>query len=463
MKFRTTLILLVILIVALGGVLLVENKSKAVKEKKEQEEMLTDLKSGDIEKLQLTSSGQMTITIQKDEKDNWQITEPLRAQADSYEVNSLVETLANLRSEHLVDNQPANLEEYGFTQKEVKIWVKGQKEPVSILTGMENPLDGTLYAKRTDQTKVVLLPGYVKSSLDKKLFDLRSKEIIKFEPKEVQSIEFNSKDLAWKLIRKADSWFLTSPLESLAATSKVESILTNLSTLKAKDFLVEDKKPEDLKAFGLDRPDYGLKLTLTDGRELTLSLSQKAEKVQATSSLLSQIAEIDSQIITDLSTQVSQLREKKIAQFNSWEVTEINIKKGDKSFSAVKEKSGEKEKPEENWYLVSSSGQKELADGSKLESFLRKLEYLEAVDFVDRPEASGKIGLNQPEYEITLKVKTEDNKEKLIHLLFGQKLEGKNQLAVKNSDFNYLFLIDSGSISGWPAGAEDFKLVAIEN
>jgi len=89
--------------------------------------MLTDLKSGDIEKLQLTSSGQMTITIQKDEKDNWQITEPLRAQADSYEVNSLVETLANLRSEHLVDNQPANLEEYGFTQKKLKSGLKARR------------------------------------------------------------------------------------------------------------------------------------------------------------------------------------------------------------------------------------------------------------------------------------------------------------------------------------------------
>jgi hypothetical protein len=207
----------------------------------------------------------------------------------------------------------------------------------------------------------------VKSSLAKKLFDLRSKEIIKFEPKEVQSIEFNSKDLAWKLIRKGDSWFLTSPVEALASASKVESILTNLSTLKAKDFLVEDKKPEDLKASGLDQPDYGLKLILTGGQELTLSLRKKEEKVQATSSLLNHIAENDSQIITDLSTQASQLRGKKIAQFNSWEVTELNIKKGDKSFSAAKEKSGEKEKQEENWYSVNSSGQKELADGSKVE------------------------------------------------------------------------------------------------
>jgi hypothetical protein len=463
MKFRTTLILLVIFIVALGAVLLVENKSKAVKEKKEQEETLTDLKVSDIEKLQLTGSGQMTITVQKDEKGNWQITEPLRVEADSYEVNSLVETLANLRIEHLVDDQPANLDEYGFVQKEVKIWVKGQTEPVSILTGMDNPLDGTLYAKRADQTKVVLLPGYLKSSLDKNLFDLRRKEIIKFDPKEVESIELNSKDLVWKLTRKADNWFLTSPVEALAAASKVESILTDLSTLKAKNFLVEEKKPEDLKAFGLDRPDYLLKLILTDGQELTLSLSKKEDKVQATSSLLSQIAEIDGQIMTDLTTQVSQLREKKIAQFNSWEVTELNIKKGDQSFSAVKEKSGEKEKQEENWYLISPSGQKELAEASKVEAFLRKLEYLEAVDFVDRPEASGKMGLDKPEYEIIIKVKTEDNKEKSIQLLFGQKLEAKNQLAVRNSDFSYLFLIDSGSISGWPAGAEDFKPVAIEN
>jgi hypothetical protein len=112
---------------------------------------------------------------------------------------------------------------------------------------------------------------------------------------------------------------------------------------------------------------------LTDGQELTLSLSKKEDKVQATSSLLSQIAEIDGQIMTDLTTQVSQLREKKIAQFNSWEVTELNIKKAISLFQLSK-RNRRKEK-QENWYLISPSGQKNWLT-SKVEAFLRKLEYL---------------------------------------------------------------------------------------
>ncbi len=44
-------------------------------------------------------------------------------------------------------------------------------------------------------------------------------------------------------------------------------------------------------------------------------------------------------------------------------------------------------------------------------------------------------GLDKPEYEITIKVQNEDNKGKSIHLLFGQKLEGKNQSTNKEGVF----------------------------
>jgi len=463
MRFKTTIILLIIFIIALAGVLLIENKSKAVKEEKEKLDMLTDLKISDIEKLQLTSSDQSSITIKKDEQGNWQIIEPLITEADSYEVNNLVETLASLRIEHVVDDQPADLKEYGFNQQEIKIWLKGQTEPLVILTGMENPLDGTLYAKRADETRVVLLPGYLKSSLDKKLFDLRSKEIIRFDPEKVQAIELNSKENAWKLIKKGESWYFTSPIEALASTSQIDSILNNLSTVKAKDFLAEEKRPEDLKASGLDQPDYTIKLILADGQELAINLNKKEEKLLATSSQLAKIVEVEAQLVNNVARPASELREKKVALFNSWEATSLAIKKGDRSFVVIKEKSGEKGQEQEDWYLLTDGGQKELADSSKVESFLRNLEYLQAVDFIDRPGDLKKYGLDKPEYEITLKTKSEDTEEKSINLFFGQKLEGKDQLAVQNSDFNYLFLIESSALASWPAGPEDFKAVEIKS
>ena len=463
MRFKTTIILLIIFILALAGVLLIENKSKAVKEEKEKQDMLTDLKVSDIEKVQLSSSAQTSITITRDEQGNWQIIEPLMTEADSYEVNNLVETLANLRIESVVDNQPADLKEYGFNQQEIKIWLKGQGEPLVILTGLENPLDGTLYAKRADETRVVLLPGYLKNSLDKKLFELRSKEIVKFDPDKVQVIELNSKDIAWKLIKKEENWYFTNPIEALASTSQIDSILSNLSTVKAKNFLAEEKRPEDLKASGLDRPQYTIKLILADGQELVINLNKNEEKALATSSQLAKIVEVETQLINNIARPVSELREKKVALFNSWEATSLAIKKGDKFFEAIKEKSGEKGQEREEWYLLTEAGQKELADSSKVESFLRKLEYLQAVDFIDSPEDSKKYGLDKPEYEITVKAKSEDDKEKIIKLFFGQKLEGKNQLAVRNNDFNYLFLIEASALTDWPAGPEDLKSVEIKS
>jgi len=204
-------------------------------------------------------------------------------------------------------------------------------------------------------------------------------------------------------------------------------------------------------------------LILADGQELVINLNKKEEKALATSSQLARIVEVEAQLINNLARPVSELREKKVALFNSWEATSLTIKKGNKFFEAIKEKSGEKGQEREEWYLLTEAGQKELADSSKVESFLRKLEYLQAVDFIDRPEDSKKYGLDKPEYEITVKTKSEDDKEKIIKLFFGQKLEGKNQLAVRNNDFNYLFLIEASALTDWPAGPEDFKAVEIKS
>ncbi|MBC7361086.1 MAG: DUF4340 domain-containing protein [Candidatus Aminicenantes bacterium] len=459
MKFKTTLILLLVFIILLAGVVFIEHTSNKAKEKKEKEEKLTDFKAAEVEKISLKAEGQETITLQKDEKGNWQIIEPLVAEADNYEANSLAENFASLRIEHVVENQATDLKAYEIPKKEISLWVKGQKEPVKILIGMENPLDSTLYAKRADQAKVVLLPSYIKYSLDKKLFDLRNKEILKFETKEVQAIEVKSKDLTWKASRKGDSWILVQPVEALASNYQIDNLLDNLSRLKAKNFVVEEKKPEDLKSFGLDQPEFTVNLTLPESKELVFQLTKKNDKVIATNSISKKIIEVDSQIINDLNKKINDLREKKVAVFNSWEVIGITIKQQDKVIAAAKEKIKEKGQEQEKWLVLGEANKKEPADESKIESLIRKLEYLEAIEFIDRPANLSDFGLDNPRVKITLKVKPQDKEEKEIHLLVGQETPDKKQVIIKNNELSYLFRVDSSFLTELPAKPEDWKYV----
>ena len=459
MKFKTTLILLLVFCLLLAGVLFIEYKSNTAREKKEKEEKLTDFKASEVEKISLKAEGQEAITLQKDEKGNWQIIEPMVAEADNYEANSLAENFASLKIEQVVDNQPADLKSYEIPKKEISLWLKGQKEPVRILIGLENPLDSSLYAKREDQSRVVLVSSSLKYSLDKKLYDLRNKEILKFETKEVQAIEVKSRDLNWKAGKKAENWIFVYPLEALASNYQIDNLLDSLSRLRAKEFLVEEKKPGDFQSFGLDQPEFIVNLTLAESKELIFCLTRRNDKVIATNSLTKKIIEVDSQIINDLSKKLNDLREKKVAIFNSWEVAGITISQQNKVISVTKEKLKEKNKEQEKWRLLADSNKKEAADESKIESLIRKLEYLEALEFIDQPGNLTDFGLDKPQLEITLKVKPEGQEEKEIKLLIGQESRDKKQVVIKNSELSYLFKVDSSFLSELPGKLEDWKSV----
>ena len=151
-----------------------------------------------------------------------------------YEVDRLAEDFSNLRIERVVEEEPEELEKYGIPQKEISLWFKDKDEPVKILIGMENTLGNTFFAKREDETKVVLIPSHLKSLMEKSLFDFREKNIFKFEADDVKSVKLQAKETRWDASKKGEEWFFKEPVQALAETSNIDNILSSLSNLKAK-------------------------------------------------------------------------------------------------------------------------------------------------------------------------------------------------------------------------------------
>jgi len=158
----------------------------------------------------------------------------------------------------------------------------------------------------------------------------------------------------------------------------------------------------------------------------------------ATNSLARKIIEVDSQIATDLSQKITDLREKKVASFNSWEAVGISLKKENWQLTATREKVKEKGQEQEKWFLALDGGKKEPADDQKIESLLRNLEYLEASEFIDNPAGLKEYGLDRPSLEIVIRVKPADREEKEIMLLVGPENSEKRQVVIKNRDLSYL-------------------------
>ncbi len=449
MKFKTTIILFAVFIVLLAFVLFFENKSMS---EKDEGEKLLALSSDDVQKITFKKEYE-TITFQKDEEGEWLITEPLEAKADKYEVDRFADDFSGLKIERVVEEEPEELEKYGIPQKEISLWFKGKDKPIKILIGMENTLGNTFFAKREDETRVVLIPSSFKSLMEKSLFDFREKHIFKFEADDVKNVKLRANKTLWVASKKGEEWFFRNPVNALAASSKIDDILSSLSGLKAKEFVSEEKKKDDVKKYGLDRPEYEITLGMPlENQEVTFSLHKEEDKLYATTSLSSKIIEAEDTLLTDLEKEAGELREKKVASFYSWEANRLHLKMGEIDWIVAKDE-------EDNWHFESPL--KEEADRSKIQTFIRKIESLEADEFIDPPLSLNlkDYGLDNPQAEVKIWIEEDEDKEnaKEITVLIGSEDKESKEVVVKNARFDYLFMVDSAFLEEFPQDIKDWK------
>ncbi|OGD16473.1 MAG: hypothetical protein A2V76_11170 [Candidatus Aminicenantes bacterium RBG_16_63_14] len=450
MKFRTTLILLAVFAGLLALVLLFDSKGEKKKAAEERANMLISLTSGDIRKASLARDGE-TLTFERDEAGPWRLTSPLQAAADDYEVDNFIDSLASLRIARVVEKEAKDLAAYEIPKMEVSVWVKGNDTPVRLLIGMENPLDKTLFAKREDDPRVVLLASTLKTTLDKKVFDFRQKDVFKFIAADVKTVRVKTKDVSWQAAREETGWFLKAPVASLAAEGKIDALLDSLSGLRAKEFVAEDKNADVLKKYGLEKPEYEVALSLpTSNQEIIFVLRKEGEVSYATTSLSTKVIAFEGALLSDLDRNVDELREKKVADFSSWDAVKVAFRKDGFDLAAVKQKVGEEDK----WLLDPAT--KEEADRTRVEDFIRKVEGLEAAAFIDNPGPLAAYGLDGGT-EVRIGTKDYQNKEKEIVLLIGKEDAEKKQVVVKNAQLDYLFRVDSAFLQDLPKETKDWK------
>ncbi|MFB0565117.1 MAG: DUF4340 domain-containing protein, partial [Candidatus Aminicenantaceae bacterium] len=396
MKFRTTIILFMIFILLLAIVLFFEFRGKG---EKNVEEKLVNLSSDDVQEITFKKQKE-TISFKKDEKGEWFITEPLEAKADNYEVNRLAEDFSSLKIERVVEEEPEELSSYDIPQREITLQYKSLDNPIRILIGMENPLDNTFFTKREDEQRIVLIPSHLKTILDKNVFDFRQKDIFKFETDEVKNIKLRAKDTRWEAAKKGDEWFFNAPVKALAEKDKITTILNSLSNLKAKDFLSEEKNKEEIKKYGFDKAEYEIILAMpVTNKEVTFSLHKEDENTYATTSLSPKIITVESTILSDLEKKAEELREKEVVNFHTWEASKLHLKREKLDIKVLKGK-------DDTWHFESSENDE--ADGNKIRDFIRKIESLQAVEFIDPPLSLKNFGLDNPQAEITIWTKEED-------------------------------------------------------
>lgn len=335
MKFKSTLGLGMLLVGGVIAVYLLDYKPG--EEKKVIEKLsskLIQLDSKNIIGVELTSEyGSVSLT--KNTQNGFTINSPITANGDKNAINSLIKAAENIKKEReIVSGENLNLEPYGLATPLVKLqFLMSDSSVTGISLGKENPTGEYIFASAIGDDRVFTIPKSVFSQTNKKLFDLRDKNILLFKSKDVTKIFVRTKNSEYEIERLGNGFLMVKPAALNLESGKVNSLLSRLANGKVKIFIDADQPSAEIT--GLTGAKTEIRLEISNpSRELRFeignSLSEDGKAYRyAKDASRSTIMLIDSSLAGFLERRPFELISKEALSFDKNNVDAFNIRYGD--------------------------------------------------------------------------------------------------------------------------------------
>jgi hypothetical protein len=216
--------------------------------------------------LTIERTGSPALTFAK-KGENWRLTAPYGARAESGTVDGLIGKLAQAKMTSFeTADGTKDLKKYGLDKPQATATVGAGSARATLAIGGKKD-DGSLYARDMSRPAIFTVEGAMLDDLGKKPEDVRKKEIFEFRAFNAHAVEFTygGKTLVFEKQKgpapaagadqstpPAEVWKQTKPDAKDADQTKLTDLLTTLSNLKADKFV---EKP------------------LTSGDELTITVT----------------------------------------------------------------------------------------------------------------------------------------------------------------------------------------------
>jgi uncharacterized protein DUF4340 len=420
---RSTLALLVVLI-GLGAYIYFVVSKQSDDTATTQEKMFASLEADKIEELKIKSESGDVTDLKKD-AGAWRIVAPVAAPASETDASGIANVLGQLKIVRVIDENPADVKEYGLDAPRIEIDFKadGGKTSGRLLLGSKTTTGGDLYARRNDEKRVLLIGQYEEAPLNKSTFDLRDKSIVKFERDKVDGVDVTRDGGGVEFAKTGTDWRMTRPLAAHADFSAVEGLIARVETAQMKSVVASAPTAADLKKFGLDKPAIVVNVHLGSARA-TLQIGGKAEDgtVYARDASKPDVYTVDSTLASDLTKPVDDYRRKDLFEFRAFNANRVELTRNGQTivFERVK---GEGEAPSKWRRLSPTPGEPE---SSKVDSLLAGLADMRATSFVT---STAKTGLDSPAMTVVAKF---DDGKKEERVTFGR--TGSDVFAARPDD-----------------------------
>ena len=405
---KSTLALLVVLI-GLGAYAYFY-ASKAEDTGPTNEKLFPAIASDNIEELTVKNEGGETTTLKKIDG-RWMITAPAQVRGSDMDASGIANGLAGLEITRVVDENPTDVKDYGLEAPTtvVTFTSNGGKPGGKLIIGGKTATGGSLYARKDDEKRVVLIGEYNSSTFNKSTFDLRDKAIVSFDRSKVDGLDVVMEKDGFELTKKDGQWAMAKPLVARADASAADGLVTAVESLQMKAVVGPSATAEELKTYGLDKPSAVVNLHLgTDRTSVLVGGPAGEDTVYAKDSARPDIYTIQKAAADDLRKVAEDYRRKDLFDMRAFTATHIEITRNGKTYGFDRIK-GKDETVADTWKRVTPTAAE--PDKDKFQAFVAALADIRAVSYAD---AKTKTGLDAPVATIVVKFEDGKKEEKVL-------------------------------------------------
>jgi len=215
-----------------------------------------DFMTGDLAKIDVQRANENFSLEQV--KDAWQLTSPVKVEADQAAANKLAGDLGRMEVADFVanDSKKDDLEKlYGLAKPEVSATVSfttKDKKPQTLDVGKQRGDQPEFFAKLASSPAVFVVKKELRDALDQSSLAYRPKQLWNIKAEDIGELHLQKEGQNEQLKREGAEWRIVEPFQATALPNQVDKIVKALAAPNCVRF--ETHVAKELKAYGLDKP-----------------------------------------------------------------------------------------------------------------------------------------------------------------------------------------------------------------
>jgi len=432
MSTRGLLVAAGLLLLMLGALSFLQKQTPGTERGEKESKRLTLLPVREADRIELTTA-KGAFVFQKPKEGEWQISKPVETGADGATVGQMlsevqfVERMQTLPKESATE---ANLQTFGLGQPSRTLKVATPEGELSLEIGRETPIPGGIYARVKQpraEEQVLVLQNQLAEAMDKDLNAWREKRVFPLVVPEVTELWMRQGAVEVEIQKTPEgAWVIRKPVEAPADPGTVNSVLGEISALRAAEFVADSEG--DLALYGLTAPAQSFEVkTQVTNRVLQIGQANPKDTNQVFARMADRpfVFTLPKSALDPLSKLPERVRDRRLATFGAPSLIS-QIEFGGRGGEYRLEKQGD------GW-VASWGGSNRLADPARVNRWLDAVLNSRANRFL-ATEDPAKLGFAKPRVTATLSwpvPSTNGTTMKTETLSFGE--ETKDEVYVQNS------------------------------